>query len=87
MSELPWTKPSASRRCKFLVSRSSDQLLTSDGSGNYFLTELNHGLDVINLETTATLKPDGSFDLHTPNKGAAKSVSLSYSIVPPLIIF
>jgi len=50
-----------------------------DVSGNFSLTEVHHGLDVINLETTATLKSDGSFDLHTPHKGAAKSVPRSCS--------
>ena len=50
----------------------SDLVLTQNDSGNFFLTELHHGLDAANLETTATLKPDGSFDLHTPHKGAAK---------------
>ena len=43
------------------------------------MTELHHGLDVINLETTATLKPDGTFDLHTPHKGASKLASWSCS--------
>lgn len=42
---------------------------------------------MINLETTATLKPDGSFCLHTPHKGAAKSVSWSYSIALPFLTF
>lgn len=36
------------------------------------LTELDHGLDAKNLETTATLQSDGSFVLHTPRPGAAK---------------
>ena len=36
------------------------------------LTEVAHGLDAENLETTATLLPDGDFDLHTPHDGAAK---------------
>lgn len=44
--------------------------------GEYLLTEISHGLDAKNLETTATLQPDGSFRLHTPNPGAAK-------IMPP----
>ncbi|KAI1418323.1 putative acyl-CoA oxidase [Hypoxylon sp. FL1857] len=44
--------------------------------GEFLLTEVGHGLDVRNLETVATLQPDGSFDLHTPNKSAAK-------IMPP----
>lgn len=36
------------------------------------LTEVGHGLDARNLETTATLLPNGDFDLHTPNSNAAK---------------
>ena len=36
------------------------------------LTELGHGLDARNLETTATLLPDGRFELHTPCPNAAK---------------
>ncbi|EKM52531.1 uncharacterized protein PHACADRAFT_198586 [Phanerochaete carnosa HHB-10118-sp] len=38
----------------------------------FLLTEVAHGLDAFNLETTATVKDDGNFDLHTPNPGAAK---------------
>ena len=38
------------------------------------MTELGHGLDAINLETTATLQEDGNFDLFTPNDKAAKYV-------------
>ncbi|KAJ7485867.1 acyl-CoA dehydrogenase/oxidase [Mycena latifolia] len=40
--------------------------------GTFCLTELGHGLDVFNLETTATLLDDGRFELHTPHPGAAK---------------
>lgn len=36
------------------------------------LTELGHGLDARNLETTATLLPDGGFELHTLSPAAAK---------------
>jgi hypothetical protein len=36
------------------------------------LTEIGHGLDAKNMETTATLLPDGGFDLHSPNPRAAK---------------
>lgn len=36
------------------------------------LTEVGHGLDARNLETTATMLPNGEFDLHTPNSNAAK---------------
>ena len=41
-------------------------------SGQFCLTELGHGLDAFHLETTATLLPDGHFDLHTPSERAAK---------------
>ena len=44
-------------------------------SGQYCLTEVGHGLDVIHLETTATLLRDGFFDLHTPVQRAAKYVN------------
>ena len=40
--------------------------------GQYCLTEIGHGLDVIHMETTATLLQDGFFDLHTPVRRAAK---------------
>ncbi|KAK0475049.1 acyl-CoA oxidase [Armillaria luteobubalina] len=40
--------------------------------GQFLLTEAGHGLDVINLETTATLQSDGSFILNSPNRAASK---------------
>ncbi|KAF7356178.1 hypothetical protein MVEN_00949100 [Mycena venus] len=43
---------------------------------HYCLTEVGHGLDAINIETTSTLLDDGGFELHTPHPGAAK-------IMPP----
>lgn len=45
-----------------------------DICGEFLLTELGHGLDARNLETTATLQADGSFVLHTPHPGAAKTM-------------
>ncbi|KIE01756.1 acyl-CoA oxidase, partial [Metarhizium majus ARSEF 297] len=42
--------------------------------GEFMLTEVAHGSDASNLETTATYNNDGSFDLHTPNPMAAKSM-------------
>ncbi|KAI0172634.1 hypothetical protein GGR52DRAFT_416136 [Hypoxylon sp. FL1284] len=45
-----------------------------DACGEFLLTELGHGLDVRNLETTATHQADGSFVLHTPNPRAAKTM-------------
>ena len=41
-------------------------------SAQYCLTEVAHGLDAIHMETTATRRADGSFDLHTPSPRAAK---------------
>lgn len=45
-----------------------------DICGEFLLTELDHGLDARNLETTATLQADGSFVLHTPSLRAAKTM-------------
>ncbi|KAJ8124039.1 hypothetical protein ONZ43_g151 [Nemania bipapillata] len=45
-----------------------------DICGEFLLTELGHGLDARNLETTATRQADGSFVLHTPNPRAAKTM-------------
>ncbi|KAB8237929.1 acyl-CoA dehydrogenase NM domain-like protein [Aspergillus alliaceus] len=53
-----------------------DRILRFDVSAQYMLTEVGHGLDARNLETSATLLPNGEFDLHTPNLNAAK-------IMPP----
>jgi acyl-CoA oxidase len=47
-------------------------LMLSFLSAQFLLTELSHGLDAPNLETTATLQPDGSFILNTPHPSAAK---------------
>ncbi|KAH8701956.1 acyl-CoA dehydrogenase/oxidase [Talaromyces proteolyticus] len=49
-----------------------DRIMKFDVSAQFMLTELGHGLDAKNLETTATLLPDGGFDLHSPNPHAAK---------------
>ncbi|MCJ1398112.1 hypothetical protein MMC11_001309 [Xylographa trunciseda] len=43
-----------------------------DISAQFMLTEVGHGLDARNLETTATLLPNGHFELHTPSSAAAK---------------
>ena len=71
-----WIWPSGLKHCesKYVTIERLERELTQSGSGTYFLSEFHHGLDVINLETTATLKSDGSFDLHTPHKGAAKLI-------------
>lgn len=47
-------------------------LLSYRKLGQFMLTELGHGLDAENLETTATLLPSGEFILRTPSPRAAK---------------
>ncbi|KAK2051143.1 putative acyl-CoA oxidase [Colletotrichum caudatum] len=51
-----------------------DELLTFRACGQFMLTEVGHGLDARNLETTATMETDGSFILNTPTAGAAKAM-------------
>lgn len=47
------------------------------------LTEVGHGLDAKNLETTATLLPDGGFELHSPSWAAAKYVIPRHALICP----
>ncbi|KAI0273195.1 acyl-CoA dehydrogenase NM domain-like protein [Russula aff. rugulosa BPL654] len=58
------------------------RVLNFDVSGQYCLTEVGHGLDVIHLETTATLLRDGYFDLHTPVPSAAKCMPPTSPVSP-----
>ncbi|KAJ5933849.1 Acyl-CoA dehydrogenase/oxidase [Penicillium verhagenii] len=46
--------------------------LEFDISAQFMLTEVNHGLDARNIQTTATILPDGDIDLHTPSPNDAK---------------
>ncbi|KLO09037.1 acyl-CoA dehydrogenase NM domain-like protein [Schizopora paradoxa] len=48
------------------------RILKFDISAQFLLTELAHGIDAKNLETTAALLPSGEFDLHTPRFEASK---------------
>ncbi|KAL0568288.1 hypothetical protein V5O48_013699 [Marasmius crinis-equi] len=50
----------------------AEQIVNFDISAQFLMTEVGHGLDALNLETTVTVQPDGSFDLHTPHRGAEK---------------
>ncbi|KAB2580942.1 Peroxisomal acyl-coenzyme A oxidase 1 [Lasiodiplodia theobromae] len=52
-----------------------DKLLKFETNGQYLLTEVGWGVDADELKTTATLQPDGTFDLHTPYQRAAKFMS------------
>ncbi|KAH8989801.1 acyl-CoA dehydrogenase NM domain-like protein [Lactarius hatsudake] len=58
------------------------RVLDFEVSGQYCLTELGHGLDIIHLETTATLLPNGGFDLHTPLERAAKYMPPTSPVSP-----
>ncbi|KLO09038.1 acyl-CoA oxidase, partial [Schizopora paradoxa] len=49
-----------------------NRILKFDISAQFLLTELAHGIDAKNLETTATLLSSGEFDLHTPRFEASK---------------
>ncbi|KAJ7497731.1 acyl-CoA dehydrogenase NM domain-like protein [Mycena latifolia] len=53
------------------------KILAFEVSAHYMLTEVGHGLDSQNIETTATLLEDGSFEIHTPNPRAAKYMPAS----------
>lgn len=79
--------------CSFVKGRPDiqdlvEKLLNFDICGGFMLTEVSHGLDARNLETTATLLPDGSFDLHTPHAGASKAMppTTPYCDMPRLAI-
>jgi alkylation response protein AidB-like acyl-CoA dehydrogenase len=47
-------------------------LLKGDVIGLFLLSERGHGLDAINIETTAHQQEDGSYVLHTPHEEATK---------------
>ncbi|KAH9940412.1 acyl-CoA dehydrogenase NM domain-like protein [Epithele typhae] len=49
-----------------------EDLLQFRKHGQYMLTEVGHGLDIGNIETTATLLPSGDFSLTSPTPSAAK---------------
>ncbi|CAG8364206.1 unnamed protein product [Penicillium salamii] len=46
--------------------------LDFDISAQFMLTEVNHGLDARNIQTTATVLQNGDIDLHTPTPNDAK---------------
>lgn len=62
-----------------------EQVLRFDVTGQMGMTELGHGLDIINLETTATLLDNGEFDLHSPSAGAAKFMSPTTPVNQPCV--
>ncbi|KAL1630024.1 hypothetical protein SLS54_000884 [Diplodia seriata] len=52
-----------------------EKLLKFEINGQFLLTEVGWGVDADELKTTATMQPDGTFDLHTPYHQAAKFMS------------
>ncbi|KAI0270443.1 hypothetical protein BC834DRAFT_922464 [Gloeopeniophorella convolvens] len=54
-----------------------DGLLKGDIIGLYLLSERGHGLDAINIETTAHQQEDGSYVLNTPHEEATKFMPAS----------
>ncbi|KAF9875380.1 acyloxidase [Colletotrichum karsti] len=56
------------------LTRILDDLIQFRVCGEFMLTEIGHGLDARNLETTATMLEDGSYVLNTPNFAAAKAM-------------
>lgn len=65
-----------------------EELVNFESVGEFMLTEVNHGLDARHIETTATQMDDGSFDLHTPNIKAAKSMppATPYANMPRIAV-
>ncbi|OJT05089.1 Acyl-coenzyme A oxidase 2, peroxisomal [Trametes pubescens] len=51
-----------------------EDLLRYRKHGQFMLTELGHGLDISNMETTATLQPSGDFLLNSPTPSSAKAM-------------
>ncbi|TFK31054.1 acyl-CoA dehydrogenase NM domain-like protein [Crucibulum laeve] len=54
------------------IARLVEKLLKFEISGQYCLTELGHGLDIFNMESTAKLLSNGEFELNTGISRAAK---------------
>ncbi|KAG7439684.1 uncharacterized protein BT62DRAFT_1013654 [Guyanagaster necrorhizus] len=67
-----------------------DRLLSFEWNGQYCLTELGHGLDIINMETTARLQPSGEFEFHPPSpllRVRATTAATHLSDLPPAKIY
>lgn len=53
------------------------KILAFEVTAHYMLTEVGHGLDSQNIETTVELLADGSFEIHSPNPRASKFMPAS----------
>jgi alkylation response protein AidB-like acyl-CoA dehydrogenase len=49
-----------------------NSLLKGETIGLYLLSERGHGLDALNIETTAHQQEDGTYVLNTPREEATK---------------
>ncbi|KAH9975078.1 hypothetical protein BGW80DRAFT_1436731 [Lactifluus volemus] len=70
------------RACQFgslarYLSTSPDLVPLATPSGIHLLSERSHGLDPLNIETTAHRQEDGSYVLHTTREEATKIMSAS----------
>ncbi|KAJ3535919.1 hypothetical protein NM688_g6910 [Phlebia brevispora] len=76
--------------CNFLPHRPDlrpilDSAVRGEFFGHLLLTEVGHGLDIRNLETTATKVEDG-FILHSPHLSAAKLMPPTTPICPKMAV-
>ncbi|KAI0790861.1 acyl-CoA dehydrogenase NM domain-like protein [Abortiporus biennis] len=62
-----------------------DDLLQWRKLGQFLLTEVGHGIDMSNIETTATRLPNGEFILNTPTRRAAKFMPPAIPVGKPAI--
>ncbi|KAH9934315.1 acyl-CoA dehydrogenase/oxidase [Fomitopsis serialis] len=64
-----------------------ERALKGEVMGNFLLTEVGHGLDILGLETVAEKVEDG-FILHTPNSSACKFMppTMPHPVIPKVAI-
>ncbi|KAH9940467.1 acyl-CoA dehydrogenase NM domain-like protein [Epithele typhae] len=62
-----------------------EELLQYRTQGQFMLTEVGHGLDITNIETTATLLPSGEFCLTSPTASSAKFMPPSVPVGLPSV--
>jgi len=62
-----------------------DDLLKYKIHGRFLLTEVGHGLDTSNVETTATLLDSGDFVIHSPTQSSAKFMAPTFPSGKPCV--
>ncbi|KAJ7739066.1 acyl-CoA oxidase [Mycena maculata] len=82
------TLPQYAAKCteKRELCRTILALEVSSFQGTLYATEVGHGLDSQNIETRAELLPDVSFEIHTPNSRAAKSIHAPAGGTPKIAV-